>query len=181
MTGCNQCGKCCFNHTILITFRDLREIHEFFPDFNLKEIITLFEPSEDYIDIEILKDNYPIINFEENNLIIRGYLGIKFQKDDDNQNFCPFFNKEKFNCKIHFNKPYICRVYPHKINLIWDGRCSESWTYSPPDDETMKKFIEDVVNTYKHFSEEVKEWNSDYSNKKIDDFIKFILINRRLQ
>ena len=193
---CYQCGVCCRNHTVLITFRDLREIHRYFPEINLLDIITIFTAPEDYIDKCELTEHYPKIKIKEESGVIEGYLGIKFKNISDPENpstmirVCPLQDDTHRVCTIHKHKPMVCRVYPHVIRmkklsngeeheeLLWEnGRCPGSWIGSETSQMALRKRIKTAHYLHDKFHNEVEEWNRIYQSKTVQGFIEFILGN----
>lgn len=78
------------------------------------DLIYLF-PNE----VPIFKDmGIDLIEIEGVNFIVKN--------SDDNQ-YCPFRDQEKFQCRIYNNRPAICRMFPLEIketeNGDWWGLC----------------------------------------------------------
>ncbi|HMF32728.1 MAG TPA: YkgJ family cysteine cluster protein [Candidatus Lokiarchaeia archaeon] len=142
---CRACGQCCHNHTVLITFRDLREIHQFYPDLRPEDLIVLYDVATEYPDRTILERYHPArLKFEdtigavplkrgktlnqesqdaENDELNAGdgectwqaYLGLRFTKNPDGGTVCPLLDETQGRCTIHKHKPMICRTYPHVL------------------------------------------------------------------
>ncbi|OLS13712.1 MAG: hypothetical protein RBG13Loki_2676 [Promethearchaeota archaeon CR_4] len=58
---CKACGTCCYDHTVLITFRDLREIHASYPDRRLEDLVVLYDAATEYTDRTILERFHPAV------------------------------------------------------------------------------------------------------------------------
>lgn len=180
MNSCSQCGKCCRNHSVLITFRDVREIVNYIPQINLINYITLYEASKEYKDYKCLSENYPLIMLKENEYIIHGYLGLRFKKINSKTTVCPFLNDDLKSCSIHDFKPLICKIYPQKLDknekLIWiDGRCTQPWLPEGNHALDLIKLIKLTLKEFKLFRLEVEEWNRDFEKKSRQNFFDFIL------
>jgi len=58
---CKACGICCYDHTVLVTFRDLREIHAHYPDQRLEDLLVLYDAATEYPDRTILERFHPAV------------------------------------------------------------------------------------------------------------------------
>ena len=179
---CERCGICCTVHTILITFRDLREIHTANPSVDLKTIFVLCEASEAHPLWNDVLTKFPSIHFEENNSEIIGFLALRMipVPTIPSKVQCFFFNYETKLCTIHTSKPLVCRGYP----LNWNpedgffrvrGHCPHNWQIPLDEKEQMKPFVLNAWEELLKFRKEVEEWNKIYQRKNLDDFIRFIL------
>ncbi|MBD3353217.1 MAG: hypothetical protein GF364_17185 [Candidatus Lokiarchaeota archaeon] len=181
MNECRRCGNCCKNQSVLITFRDIREIHEYYPDLNILNIITIFEVPRDHKYLTCINQNYPKIRIMEHNQMVQGFLGLKFVINKEGNLICPFYNETTSLCNIHLHKPLICRVYPHRLDdsgdVVWnDAKCIEPWNFSNKLKTKEIRFeLRCAKESYAIFSREVEKWNKIYEKKNHDEFLKFIL------
>ena len=181
---CFSCGKCCHNHSIMITFSDLRQIHRNRPDIFLPQIITIFETHPDYEDLSVLKEFHPEIKIEEDGRVVKGYLGLRFMKTgniDGNEieDVCQLFDEKSKSCTIHSFKPMSCKIYPHYLEgerIYWNnGRCPEKWDISKENIEEVRNLIKKAKKNHLEFVKEVEEWNKKYKGKTQEDFFNFVL------
>ncbi|MHA1819200.1 MAG: YkgJ family cysteine cluster protein [Promethearchaeota archaeon] len=136
---CFRCGACCKNHTILITFHDLRVIHRRFPKLRLEKIITLFEVDSNYRDYEFLVRHYPIIYFNEYKLVDQSLYDTKLNTTE--KEFPSSYRKVKISGFLglkfipYYNFPLNARdsFFPSKIikeNLSLGEKPSETILYN---------------------------------------------------
>lgn len=96
--GCNSCGKCCRDRNdILLKPLDLYKIH--------KELnISNYEVIAKYCDTYLGENSeLPVIS-----ILFRDNIF-------DDSTVCPFLKKvdnKTYHCRIHKNKPNVCRLYP---------------------------------------------------------------------
>lgn len=184
---CERCGICCTVHTILITFRDLREIHIANPNVDLNSIFVICEASETHPLWNEVLTKFPIIHFEENGMEITGFLALRMipvPNVPQSKVQCYFFNYDTKLCKIHSSKPLVCRGYP----LNWNaedgffrvrGHCPHNWQLLPDEEELMKPFVLYAWDELLKFRKEVDIWNQIYRGKRLEDFISFILQEKK--
>jgi len=202
---CEICGICCYDHTVLVTFRDLREIHKYYPEKKLEQIVVLYDASTEYADRSILEQYHPAIlvftlpqvqpGEVEHSLsshsqdtpasIWKAYLGLRFIKLPDGRTVCPQLDRDSGRCTIHEHKPLVCRTYPHvlddagKLARLEKVRCRKPW--GNPEDltfEDYERIRNMVVWAYKahdQFIQEVIEWNKNPRDKTLADFFRFAL------
>lgn len=180
ISSCHNCGKCCKTRSVLITFRDLREIREFYPHISLLEKIVLFEPHTIPLKLKYFTEDYPLIHLIENGSHIQGYLGLKSCSINLDELLCPFYDSTQLKCSIHAHKPLICRIFPFltddNLNIILEpDRCPYKWVLSDQELVQMRDLIKKACHAHEEFIQEVKEWNESYQEKTLDDFVAFIL------
>jgi Fe-S-cluster containining protein len=194
--GCQKCGACCHNHTVLITPRDLREIHQFYPSVDLMKIISILTPVDQFKDPDNLLSHYPLIEFKAANPeepLLRGYLALKFEEisaPPQRTTRCIFFSPTDFvqsdntGCAIHEHKPLICRSYPFQIqedsSIVFHGtRCPHNWGFlSDKESMELQKLLVIASRAYEEFFAEFELWDELKAPKKdIDFFLEFILTN----
>ncbi len=202
---CKACGTCCYDHTVLVTFRDLREIHKYYPDKRLEDLVVLYDAATEYADRAILERFHPavlafILPGEKHEgkcgptckccgdvagSTWKAYLGLRFVKLPDGRTVCPQLDRAAGRCTIHAHKPLVCRTYPHvlddagKLARLEKVRCAEPW--GDPSEllpEERERICNTVVWAYRahdDFIREVEEWNVDPRDKTVGDFFAFAL------
>lgn len=192
--GCQKCGACCHNHTVLITPRDLREIHQHYPDIDLKKAICLLSLSEEFKVPEDLLSHYPIVEISPDSPEdppIRGYLALKFNEISripQRITQCIFYSPSPLivsdhnGCVIHEHKPLICRSYPFQItddsSIEFHGtRCPQDWNWGREQASwDLKELLLVASNSYDEFFAEINSWEQKYNgNRDIDAFLEIIL------
>jgi Fe-S-cluster containining protein len=176
--ACIQCGLCCKDHYTLITFRDLREIHQSYPEIKLDQLIVIHELGEEYQSEDYMKLISPL-RFGIPGWPPQGYLGLQFTPFKE-ENICPFLDPETVNCKIYSHRPMLCRKYPYSYNdsgefIIQKVQCPGRRRLNDSEIEIICKIIDRTWNTYHHFQEEIEEWNKQYRGKTLENFLEFIL------
>ena len=205
---CRACGRCCHDHTVLITFRDLREIHFYYPEIEIQDIIVLYDAASRYADKRLLEEFHPgrLIfedcaappldghSMDQEKGDLRGtwqaYLGLRFLKSENGFTTCPFLDEARGKCKIHSHKPLICRTYPHVIDennslqRLEKVRCNPLWgdpqDLLPEKHERVYNVVARAYHAHDEFLSEVLEWNEIYRGKTVPDFIQFLLYHQEL-
>ena len=96
VVGCDQCGECCRNRDdILLSPYD---VFHMVKATGMQIVDMLKKYTETYLGPT---SNLPIIR-------------VVYRKEPDGSTTCPFLGKksDKYYCRIHENKPYVCRSYP---------------------------------------------------------------------
>ncbi len=205
ITQCKACGTCCYNHTVLVTFRDLREIHNNYPDKHLEDLVVLYDAATEYEDRAILERFHPavlafILPGEKHEgkcspscgccgnpagSTWKAYLGLRFEKLPDGQTVCPQLDRAAGRCTIHAHKPLVCRTYPHvlddagKLARLEKVRCAEPWgdpaDLLPEEHERIHHTVAWAYRAHDQYIQEVNEWNLDPRDKTVGDFFAFAL------
>lgn len=186
LTSCRACGACCQDHSVLVTFRDLREIHAHYPSMDVADLIVLYAPRETYGDLPVVERFHPRVLTEEGGRTAASYLGLRFEKLPGGTTRCPFLEGGSNKCTIHEHKPLVGRTYPYfldeagEIRALARVRCGVPWHV--PSDPNQRTRLHALLRTaYFHharFVDEVTEWNAGYEGKALDDFLAFTLAPR---
>jgi Fe-S-cluster containining protein len=204
-TQCKACGTCCYDHTVLVSFRDLREIHKYYPDRPLENLVVLYDAATEYADRAILERFHPAVlafvlpgdkhagecgkscacHRSDAGSTWKAYLGLRFKKLPNGKTVCPQLDRDAGRCTIHAHKPLVCRTYPHvlddagKLARLEKVRCAEPWgdpaNLTPEERERIQNTVVWAYRAHDHFIEEVKEWNVDPRDKTVGDFFTFVL------
>jgi Fe-S-cluster containining protein len=173
---------------VLVTFRDLYEIHQNFPQIDLADKISFYFADDDYINFKLLHQFYhPVKILNNENVIQVLFVGLKFHPVPQGKSTCAFYNVFKNECRIHSYKPMACRTYPfslckNDLSLYFDGRC-----LSVPELDFIqtKDRVTLLQNTALHrsdYKDEILKWNDFVpdNQKTISNFLKFVFQKREL-
>ncbi len=204
-TQCKACGTCCYNHTVLVTFRDLREIHKYYPDKRLEDLVVLYDAGTEYADRTILERFHPavlafVLPGEKHEgdcgpscgccrnpagSTWKAYLGLRFEKLPDGRTVCPHLDRGAGSCTIHAHKPLVCRTYPHVLDdagtlaRLEKVRCAARWgdpaDLLPEEHDRIRNTVVRAYRAHDNFIREVEEWNVNPRGKTVGDFFAFAL------
>ncbi len=111
--SCEQCGNCCQNFYVLVTFTDLRAIIRHCPSLSLRNIVQLVEFPVDYPEQSILRQFPPIKIWNEKQKQEQlGYITLQWQESPSGHAICLFYHPDPAYCEIHGHHPKICQCYP---------------------------------------------------------------------
>ena len=204
---CVCCGACCKNHTIMLTFEDIRRIHARKPSISLHEYVMIADPAEDEEIKRVMAEYFPTIKFSDPAGEINGYLALRIRPIQDTFDFkCYFYDLESKHCGIHVDKPIICRIYPlwlegiiekkdmvsiqsrlgqdpSSLKVIWkNGRCPKPWNpLSKEEIESFWKTFAQLIEELEAYSDEAGIWNDNFREKALDDLLAFIIHPKKMK
>jgi Fe-S-cluster containining protein len=169
MDICQACGICCLNHTVYLTFHDLREIKKYYPSYKLTDISVLYDNNENYSGLAILQKDYGSITLIDplaSNQSHQYYLGLKTFKHSPGPPTCVFFNSIEGKCRIHEHSPTACRTYPfslqgNRISVRYYGTCKIKPYLSFTQQRDRTLLLRMQQKQQKKHRKEIKIWNEN--------------------
>lgn len=182
MDACQQCGKCCTDQVVMLTFDDLHEILALFPQTIWSQIVTFYTVNNEYKDLACLHHYYNSFQLLDSpNSLKEFYLGLKFWPIPHGKSTCVFYNAYTHQCRIHTHKPLNCRIYPYTLHsnsfsLQFAGRCA--LPVSPLNFIDTKSRIEQIqayTLSREIYKKQLANWEKNYldDDKTLQNFMEF--------
>lgn len=176
--ACSGSGRCCHNHSVLITASDARRLAACVPAFaaSPEAYIVLFTLREGYDDADILA-RFPA-------LVVDGdpcYPALRFVEVAPGLRRCPFLDAGLGKCTVHDVKPMACRAYPFVVDgdviaRVDRPRCRRPYhPRSPPDVDALVTLMEAALAELEAHACFARAWNGDGSGGAARRFTRLFL------